>query len=163
MSDLFDRNDQSSGIKKLLWSKNRNNSIITHFSRNDCILCQEISYSSRWWDFRSRMFSSKTKAALPIKVLHIFNQRELDLASKSDTKKVQVCVIIYLIMTKLDLKTFLKYANQWVGLSADRSKVIASGKTLLDVNEQLMKLKIKDAIVTYILPADQYIAPLCQY
>lgn len=65
-------------------------------------------------------------------------------------------------MAKLDLKTFLKYANQWVGLTKDRSKIIASGKTLLDVNKQLEKLKIKDAIVTYILPADHYIAPLCQ-
>lgn len=63
----------------------------------------------------------------------------------------------------MTIDTLLKYANQWVGLTANRSKVIASGKTILDVNQQLRKLKIKDAIVTYILPSDQYVAPLCQF
>lgn len=66
-------------------------------------------------------------------------------------------------MTKIDLKTFLKYANQWIGLSSDRSKVIASGNSLMEVNEQLKKLKVKDPIVTYVMPPDQYIAPICQF
>ena len=69
----------------------------------------------------------------------------------------------WFIMAKLDLDTLLKYANQWVGFTSNRSKIIASGKTILDVNQQLEKLKIKDAIVTYILPPDQYVAPLCQF
>ncbi len=62
-------------------------------------------------------------------------------------------------MAKLDLKTLLQYANQWVGMTEDRSKIIVSGKTLTAVNEQLKKLKIKDAIVTFILPPDHYLAP----
>lgn len=63
---------------------------------------------------------------------------------------------------KLDLDTLLKYANQWVGLTANRTSVIASGKSIIDVNKQLEKLNVKDAVITYVLPSDQYVAPLCQ-
>ena len=63
----------------------------------------------------------------------------------------------------MTIDDFLKYANQWVGFTADRTEIIASGKTMLDVSKQLEKLKVKDAIVTYILPSDQYVAPLCQF
>ncbi len=66
-------------------------------------------------------------------------------------------------MNKLDLEILLKYASQWVGLNPSRSKIIASGKSLIEVNEQLKKLKIKDAIITYVMPPDYYVAPLCQF
>jgi len=64
---------------------------------------------------------------------------------------------------KIDLKTLIKYTDKWIGLSPDRSKIITSGNSLLEVNKKLEKLSIKDAIVTYVIPADHYAAPLCQY
>lgn len=66
-------------------------------------------------------------------------------------------------MAKFDLETLLKYVNQWVGLNSDRSKIIASSSSIIGVHKKLKKLKVRDAIITYVMPPDQYLAPLCQF
>lgn len=40
-------------------------------------------------------------------------------------------------MAKLDLKTLLKYVNKWIGLSSDRSKIVASSDSIIEVDKQL--------------------------
>jgi len=62
------------------------------------------------------------------------------------------------------MKKFLKnpllpFENKWVALSADRKKVVASGRTIKELDKNLIKQKIKDVILTKVLPFDQVLSP----
>ncbi|GEM_PF-3043274 len=48
------------------------------------------------------------------------------------------------------------YANQWVALSLDRKKVLASGKKVADVTS---KLKTKDAVLFKVFSPDTFYMP----
>lgn len=54
---------------------------------------------------------------------------------------------------------FASFENQWVGLSPDRKNIIASGKTLKELDEKLKKLNDEDAIFTKVVSFDQVLIP----
>ena len=52
----------------------------------------------------------------------------------------------------------LKYENQWVALSNDRSKVLYAAKTLETLFNKLDKTKNKDVILHYVPPFDGHLS-----
>ncbi|OGE31882.1 hypothetical protein A2631_02030 [Candidatus Daviesbacteria bacterium RIFCSPHIGHO2_01_FULL_44_29] len=70
---------------------------------------------------------------------------------------VRILKKVYAYSMKSDI--FLPYENKWVALAPDKSTVIASGKSYKDVDNQLKKKKINDAILSYIMPFDQFYSP----
>lgn len=63
-------------------------------------------------------------------------------------------------MTNSLLKQLLKYQNKWVALNKTRTKIIASGSSIKDIEKAIESLKIKDVIVTRVLPQDRLYAPI---
>lgn len=57
-------------------------------------------------------------------------------------------------------KTLLSSQNKWIAVSSDRSDVLATGKSIKEVEDKLVKLRSGDAIITFVPPADKYISPL---
>ena len=53
----------------------------------------------------------------------------------------------------------IKYTNKWVALTPNRKKVIASSRDLKKVDQQLNRLKRKDAILHFVVPANGNYAP----
>jgi len=45
----------------------------------------------------------------------------------------------------------------------DNSDILASGKSIEEVEQKLKKQKIKGATLTFLTPPDKYISPLCQF
>lgn len=58
--------------------------------------------------------------------------------------------------TNFNLTKLAPYANQWVALSLDRKKVLASGKKIKDVTG---KLKTKDAVLFKVFSTDTFYMP----
>ncbi|MBI4262083.1 hypothetical protein HY624_00995 [Candidatus Uhrbacteria bacterium] len=57
-----------------------------------------------------------------------------------------------------DLRDILKpYANQWVALSRDRTKVVSAGMTLKEV---MRKIKRNDCLLMKVFPSDSFYLPL---
>lgn len=52
------------------------------------------------------------------------------------------------------------YQNKWIALSSDRANIVASGKTIKEVQKKLNS-KDQDIIITYVLPFNSYYSPLC--
>lgn len=62
-------------------------------------------------------------------------------------------------MTKDLLKELLKYQNKWVALNEARTKILASGSTIKEIEKKIAQIKEKNVVVTYILPQDRLYAP----
>jgi len=60
-----------------------------------------------------------------------------------------------------DLKQLLKYSDKYVAYVGKYLNIIASGKTMNEVEKKLKNKKIKDATITYIPPKDKSFTPLC--
>ena len=62
----------------------------------------------------------------------------------------------------MNSKLLLKYANKWIALSADRKKVIASAKSIGELDKKLPKTKQKsDVIFHHVLPINGTYSPQC--
>lgn len=62
------------------------------------------------------------------------------------------------IQKQYDLREILKpYANKWVALSSDRSRVLGSGESLENV---AAKITQQDAVFMRVLPANTRYAPV---
>ena len=61
-------------------------------------------------------------------------------------------------MTKAT-KLLLPYENKWVALTTDRKKVVASGRTIKELDKNLIKQRIKNVVLTKVLPFDQVLSP----
>lgn len=59
----------------------------------------------------------------------------------------------------MNVDLVLPYQNKWVAITPDNTKVLASGKTYKEVDMELKKKKIKDAILSFILPFDKSYSP----
>jgi len=55
-------------------------------------------------------------------------------------------------MLNNDLKQLLKYSDRYVAYVGKYLNIIASGKTMNEVEKKLKNKKIKDATITYIPP-----------
>lgn len=53
----------------------------------------------------------------------------------------------------------LNYENKWVALSPDHNKVMASGKSIKEIDKKLKSMNNEDAILTFVLPFDKSYAP----
>ncbi|MEK7517964.1 MAG: DUF5678 domain-containing protein [Patescibacteria group bacterium] len=62
----------------------------------------------------------------------------------------------------IDINEFAKYEDQYVALSQDSTKIVASGKTIKDLHKKLEKIKAKDVIIDYIFPLNASLSPVCQ-
>lgn len=60
----------------------------------------------------------------------------------------------------MDKKTLLSNQNKWIAIASDKSNILASGKSIKDVEDELIKMKIDDAVITFVPPANKYISPL---
>lgn len=62
-------------------------------------------------------------------------------------------------MTKAYEKTLLLNQNKWIAVSPDKSTVLASGRSIKEVEKKLVALHTKDAIITYVPPSTKYLSP----
>jgi hypothetical protein len=62
----------------------------------------------------------------------------------------------------ININELAKYGDQYVALSQDSAKIVASGKTIKDLHKKLEKVKAKDVIIDYIAPIDVSLSPVCQ-
>lgn len=65
-------------------------------------------------------------------------------------------------MKKIDVKLLAKHENQYIATSSDSDTVLASGKTIKEVEKKLEKNRIKEAIIGFIPPINKAVSPLCQ-
>ena len=63
------------------------------------------------------------------------------------------------MMNKAYEKTLLSNQNKWIAVSSDKLKILASGKSIQEVEKRLSKLDVKDAVITFVPPADRYLSP----
>lgn len=56
-------------------------------------------------------------------------------------------------------KTLLSNQNKWIAVSSDKSRVLAAGKSIREIEKKLEKLGQKDAVITFVPPADRYLSP----
>ena len=67
-------------------------------------------------------------------------------------------------MKTISLDEQAKYSNQYIALSQARTEVLASGKTIKEVEKELDSMKNTPAgeiIIEYVEPIDMYISPIC--
>lgn len=63
------------------------------------------------------------------------------------------------MMNKTYEKALLSNQNKWIAVVSDKSKVLASGNSIREVEEKLGKLGAKDAVITFVPPANRYLSP----
>lgn len=63
------------------------------------------------------------------------------------------------MMNKTYEKALLSNQNKWIAVSSGKSKIIASGKSIQEVEKKLSKLDVKDVVITFVPPADRYLSP----
>lgn len=65
-------------------------------------------------------------------------------------------------MNKKELQVIMENSDRYIAYAGKIVNILASGKSLKDVENQLAKSKIKEATITYIPPLDKSFSPLCQ-
>lgn len=65
-------------------------------------------------------------------------------------------------MKTVDIKTLANYENQYIALPEDNSKVLAAAKSIRELEQKLINLKISNAAIRYIGPLSKFLATLCQ-
>ena len=63
------------------------------------------------------------------------------------------------LMNKAYEKTLLSNQNKWIAVSSDKLRVLASGKSIQEVEKKLEKLDVKDIVITFVPPANSYLSP----
>ena len=62
-------------------------------------------------------------------------------------------------MKKIISNPLIPFENKWVALTTDRKKVVASGRTIKELDKNLIKQRIKNVVLTKVLPFDQVLSP----
>ncbi|MBI2431077.1 MAG: hypothetical protein HYV39_03620 [Candidatus Levybacteria bacterium] len=63
-------------------------------------------------------------------------------------------------MNKIDSKNLLKNQNKWIAISSNKKAILTSGKSIKEIENKLTKLRVKDAIISFVPPANKYLSPL---
>lgn len=63
---------------------------------------------------------------------------------------------------KRNINKLAQFENQYVAFSFDKSKMLASGTTIKEVEEKLKTFNNPDIVISYVPPIGKYIAPICQ-
>lgn len=61
----------------------------------------------------------------------------------------------------VSLEELALYSDQYIALTQDRVKIIASGKTIKELEGKLKKMNVKNVIIHYVSPIDAYLSPVC--
>jgi hypothetical protein len=64
-------------------------------------------------------------------------------------------------MKSLSLTELAKFSDQYVALSADKTKILGSNKDLEKLQNDLETQNIEDVIIHYIPPVDVVLSPVC--
>ena len=62
-------------------------------------------------------------------------------------------------MKIIDIKVLAQHENQYIALLHDRSKIIASGKSIKEVEKKLKNIKVKDITLEFVTPLKSYLSP----
>jgi hypothetical protein len=65
-------------------------------------------------------------------------------------------------MNDQSLEQLLKYSDKYIAYVDEYLNIIASGKSIGDVENQLKDKGVKDATITYIPPVNKTFTPVCQ-
>jgi len=68
-------------------------------------------------------------------------------------------------MKQISIEELAKYSNQYIALTKGRANILASGRSIQDVENKLKKLDIsqkENITIEFIEPTDMYISPLCR-
>lgn len=52
-----------------------------------------------------------------------------------------------------------KFQNKWVAFNEDKSEVVISGESMLEVDNKLQEKKLKASSISYIIPFDVLYSP----
>ena len=66
------------------------------------------------------------------------------------------------LSTKMKFNLIKKFEKQWVAFNKDRTEVVASGKTMEEVDAKLRTAKKIASVISYIMPFDRHFAPYVQ-
>ena len=66
-----------------------------------------------------------------------------------------------LAVAKAQFNLLFPYVDKWVALNNDKTKVVASGGTIKEVEYKLAKNKQKASEPMYVAPFDKYFVPIC--
>ncbi len=64
-------------------------------------------------------------------------------------------------MKKKRYELLRKFEKKWVALDKNSSKVLASGKTIEEVEKGLKRIKEKPSAIEYVMPFNSYFSPSC--
>ena len=64
-------------------------------------------------------------------------------------------------MKQISIQELAKYADKYILLSEDRTKIFASGKTIDQLEKKLEKAKITGGILHYVRPLDKALSLIC--
>lgn len=65
-------------------------------------------------------------------------------------------------ISTVNARRLAQFEDQYVAFPSNRSKVLASGATIKDLEAKLKTLNTPDIVISYIPPISKYIAPICQ-
>ncbi len=65
-------------------------------------------------------------------------------------------------MNQVSIEELAKYADQYIALSKDHTKIFTAAKTIKDLNMKIREMKIKDSVLHYVRPLDGALSLLCQ-
>jgi hypothetical protein len=60
------------------------------------------------------------------------------------------------------LKIFINYENKWVLTDKKYTEVIAAEEQLEDLQKEILRLKIRDAVIMFVPPFDSTLSPICR-
>lgn len=63
---------------------------------------------------------------------------------------------------KLNVGKLAKFEDQYVAFTFDKSRALASGATIKEVEKKLKSVNIPDVVISYVPPISKYIAPIWQ-
>lgn len=68
-------------------------------------------------------------------------------------------------MKTISIEELAKYSNNYIALTLERTSIVASGKTIQDIENKLKELNLsqdENIVIEFVEPTDMYISPSCQ-
>lgn len=62
-------------------------------------------------------------------------------------------------MNRINTKALLANQNKWIAISPNRSSILAADKSIKELEVKLNKMRIKDATISFVPPANKYLSP----
>lgn len=62
-------------------------------------------------------------------------------------------------MNRINIKALLANQNKWIAVSPNRSSILAADKSIKELEAKLSKMRIKDATISFVPPANKYLSP----